>query len=107
MNSKACHKRERHRNQSLPRVRHTALDRLHSNGTILRDDRAVEAPVESYTQPAFAARNQGFGIRPRHARQVVNVHAALTTETHAIVAQHLVPTNFAGGRPLQSWLGPN
>lgn len=67
MNAKPGQKSERHRNQRLPRVRYAAFDRLHSNRTILRDDRSVKAPVELYAEAAFAARNQSLGVCPGHA----------------------------------------
>ena len=102
MDTKAGQKRKRHGNKSLPRVRYTVLNRLQPNRTIFRDDRSIKASIELDAQPAFSARDQSFGVGPAHAGQVVDIQAALPAKPHALVAKHVVPTDFAGSCDLHA-----
>jgi hypothetical protein len=91
MHTQACQETEHHRADRLCNVRHAATNCAQSNRTIASDDRPVIAPIELHAQPAFTARDQGFSLRPRHSREVIDIQTAFAAKAHTLVAHHLVP----------------
>src|ERR1700686_983168 len=98
MHTQACEQSEHHGTDRLRDVRHAAADRSQSNRTIFRNDRSVRTTIEPDAESSFCSSDQRLGVRSGHAGKVINIQTALATETHALVANHLVPISLTRRR---------
>lgn len=69
---------------------------LPPDGTIRREQCAVEPAIEPRTEPTVGGADQCMDFRHGHRREVVNVTVAGATMSNAFVAAHLFPRGPAG-----------